>query len=304
MIEEVKRTPRQQYIRFFVFALLGIISAFSFRVGFERLARSPKENMYLKCNQELRDDFLKVNQDLEKKESQLAVMKNRDDKLYRAFFGMDPLSSTVREAGTGGAFRYQSLLTISDPDGIIDAFNKVDKLSSKVQIQYTSFSDLYRKAVDKENLIACKPSIQPISPADQYWLTSPFGFRRDPFTGKRTGHHGIDLAGPKGLKIYATGDGVVALTEVSKRGYGNEVLISHGFGYSTRYAHLQKIFVKKGEKVKRGQVIGLLGSTGRSTGPHLHYEVRLDNIPLNPFHYFYEDLTPEEFREIATNAGK
>ncbi len=304
MIEEVKRTPRQKIIRTSFFTVLVLVLALSMRVGFEQVAESVKEQRYIRYNELLREKFSDIDLDLRQKEAQLAQFRNRDDKLYRAIFGLDPLSSSVREAGTGGTFRYQSLLSISNPEDIIDAFNRVDKISSKAYVQSSSFGDLYDEAVSNQKLLACKPSIQPISPEDPFWLTSSFGYRRDPFTRLITGHHGIDLAGPYGLNVYATGDGVVTTAEVNRSGYGREVVVSHGFGYSTRYAHLQKILVKEGEKVKRGQIVGTLGSSGRSTGPHLHYEVRMNNAPLNPMYYYYEELNPEEFKQITSRVAE
>lgn len=302
MIEAVRRTPRQKIVRIFIYTGIALFSALSLRIAFESLSSSPKEKIYTQNNESLRNRFRQVEDDLKEKEKQLATLRMRDDLLYRAIFGMEPLSPSVREAGTGGTFRYQSLLSISDPDEIIDAFNRIDKLSSKAQVQSLSFGDLYEKALNKQKLLASKPSIQPISPEDPFWITSVFGIRRDPFTRLLTGHHGIDLAGPLGLEIHATGDGVVTVAEANRSGYGREVVVSHGFGYTTRYAHLQKILVKPGQRVKRGQVIGTLGSSGRSTGPHLHYEVRLNNAPLNPTYYYYEELTPGEYRQIAERA--
>ena len=133
-------------------------------------------------------------------------------------------------------------------------------------------------------------------------MTSPFGSRSDPFTKRKKFHHGIDMAGPYGLNIYATGNGKVILAEYNRHGYGKEVLIDHGFGYVTCYAHLKSINVEKGDIIKRGQIVGALGSTGRSTGPHLHYEIRYHNKPVNPMHYFHNDLTPAEFEIIASRA--
>jgi murein DD-endopeptidase MepM/ murein hydrolase activator NlpD len=212
---------------------------------------------------------------------------------------MEPLPTSIREAGTGGAVRYGSLQSISNPDLVIDVFDKLDKLHTRARIQSSSFADLEEAAVTQQQLLARKPLIQPISPEDRYWLTSTFGYRLDPFTKARRLHQGIDLAGQHGLKIYATGDGVVEEAGFNRHGYGNEVVLDHGFGYESRYAHLQDILVKPGQKVSRGDVIGTLGSSGRSTGPHLHYEIRHNNRAINPMHCYYEDLTPLEFQAMV-----
>ena len=144
----------------------------------------------------------------------------------------------------------------------------------------------------------CIPAIQPISVKDLLFISSYFGIRTDPFTFLARRHEGIDLVAEIGTKVYATGDGIVTLSKSSRKGYGNEVIIDHSFGYSTRYGHLNEIFVMEGQQVKRGQVIATVGNTGRSTGPHLHYEVRINNHPVNPM-YYYNNLTQEEFSQIV-----
>ena len=184
----------------------------------------------------------------------------------------------------------------------LDVSNQIDIISRKVRLQNNSLSDVLDEALDKQEFLARKPSINPISPADPYWLTSTYGYRKDPFTGKRTAHHGIDLAGPVGLDIHCAGAGTVIFAQMNRHGYGKEVVVDHGFGYTSRYAHLHDIDVEKGQKLKRGEVLGTLGSTGRSTGPHLHYEIRKDGRAVNPFYFFYENLSSEEYTLLASRA--
>ena len=302
---EEKKLTRKQRIRKYLFAgLVLIVISLVFRVGYEQVAKSPRLVYYEKQNEQLRQEYRELLSELQRDEQQLALLKRKDDRLYRSFFGMDPIPYSIREAGTGGSPRHSALRTLSDPDMVIDVFNKLEKLANKAQIQQNSFEQLQNRAVEKQQLLARKPSINPISPGDPSWLTSSYGYRRDPFTGRLSSHHGIDIAGPYGLDIHAAGDGVVTIAEYNRHGYGKEVLIDHGFGYSTRYAHLQELLVEPGEKVKRGQVIGKMGNTGRSTGPHLHYEVRLNNRTVNPMYYYYEDLTPDQFELIARRAAK
>jgi murein DD-endopeptidase MepM/ murein hydrolase activator NlpD len=186
---------------------------------------------------------------------------------------------------------------------VLNVSQRIDNISNKVKIQSTSLTDVLEEALNTQEFLACKPSINPISPADPIWLTSTYGYRNDPFTGRRTAHHGIDLAGPEGLDIHCTGAGTVRYAQMNRHGYGKEVVVDHGFGYISRYAHLNDIYVKKGQKVKRGEVLGTLGSTGRSTGPHLHYEIRKDNRAVNPFYFFYENLTSEEYSLLASKAA-
>jgi len=282
-----------------VFLIAGI--AVGMRMLYDNHAKSPRLVYYEKQNHQLRDNYESLSFELRNDEQMLAELRRKDDRLYRSIFGMDPLPASIREAGTGGAVMHSSLNSISDPGVVVDVFDKLDKVLMKARIQSSSFEDLEEAALQNQQLLACKPMIQPISPADQVWLTSSFGYRIDPFTKMRRAHHGIDLAGQIGLKIHATGDGVVSIAGHNRRsGYGREVVVDHGFGYQSRYAHLHEILVEPGEKIKRGQVIGTLGSSGRSTGPHLHYEITQKGRPINPFYHFFEDLTPEEYNLIAS----
>lgn len=302
-IEQAKLPFKQRIIVGVVISMLVVGTAVGMRILYDQHAKSPRLVYYEKKNNQLREAYRDLSFELREDEEMLAEFRRRDDRLYRSIFGMDPLPSSIREAGTGGAVMNSALNSISNPDMVIDVFDKVDKVLMKARIQSSSFEDLQEAALHNQKLLACKPQMQPISPADRYWLTSTFGYRKDPFTKLRRAHHGIDLAGPYGLKIHATGDGVVKVAELSRYGYGNEVFIDHGFGYTSRYAHLQDILVKPGEKVKRGQVIGTLGSSGRSTGPHLHYEITFSGRAINPMYCFYEELTPEEYNLIASRAA-
>ena len=169
----------------------------------------------------------------------------------------------------------------------------------QLYIQSISYDEIVRLANNKEKWLACMPAIVPLLNKDNYKLLSHFGYRYDPvYKNTVKMHEGIDLVGAVGTNIRATGDGVVRIAEISGRGYGNEIVIDHGFGYTTRYAHLSKILVHPGQKVNRGEIIGKLGSTGKSTGPHLHYEVRKNNVPLNPVNFFYQDLSPAEYDKM------
>lgn len=286
-------------------ALIGsglLLLAFGMRLGYEQYAKSPRLVYYEHKNEELRTEYKLLDESIQLDEARLTELKRKDDRLYRSIFGLDPLPASIREAGTGGSPRYSALQSISDPDMVIEVFNKLDKVSTKARIQSSSFDNIEELAIENQKFLASKPSIQPISPEDRYWMTSTFGYRNDPFTKKRTSHYGIDLAGPYGLAIHATGEGVVEIAEFNRHGYGREVVIDHGFGYKSRYAHLQEIKVDVGQVVKRGHVIGTLGSTGRSTGPHLHYEIRHNKKAVNPLYLFYENITPEEYQIIQDRA--
>ncbi len=279
--------------------LLGIgVLVIGSRLLLDDKLESPKVKYFTKRNTELREAYQTLNSELTKAEQVLSEIGLRDDNLYRSVFDLEPIPSSVREAGFGGSDEYSAELYSRNSEFVYSTAQKLDQLSTKARIQSVSLSTLYRKAKEQRELLRRKPSIQPISPADRFWLTSTFGYRWDPFTKARRMHQGIDLAGEVGLQIYASGDGVVVAAEYNHHGYGNEVVIDHGFGYESIYAHLDEILVKKGQNVKRGELIGKLGSTGRSTGPHLHYEIRKNSQPVNPMYFFYEDLTPGEYEEI------
>ncbi len=238
-----------------------------------------------------------------KVDSLSSVLHNKhftDDIMYREILELDSLSENIRIAGSGGHDPY-----LSQPEGfpnrILTALSvKIENLEKQISVQKDSYAEILNVAVEKKNILEHFPAITPINYADHIWISSYFGSRNDPFTFRLRTHSGIDFVGPRNTEIYSTAKGNVTLVKHSRRGYGNEVVIDHGFGYSTRYAHLNEILVKEGQKVERGELIGLMGSTGRSTGTHLHYEVRLNNRPKNPLYFFAEDLSPEEFEQLTS----
>ena len=301
--ERVKLT-RKQFTRYAALFSIGLISlAILMRFGFERFYPTPKEIIYQQKYNSLEAEYTALNIELQELEADLMELRNRDDRFYRAILSLEPYPNSIRTAGIGGAVRNQHLRNLREPGLFLDVSQRIDNISNKVKIQSTSLEIVYKEAQENQEFLARRPSINPISPADPYWLTSTYGYRKDPFTGKRTAHHGIDLAGPEGLPIHCTGDGVVSIAQVNRHGYGKEVVIDHGFGYSTRYAHLNDIYVEPGQKLKRGEVIGTLGNTGRSTGPHLHYEISKNRRAVNPFHFFYENLSSEEYTLLASRAS-
>jgi murein DD-endopeptidase MepM/ murein hydrolase activator NlpD len=301
--ERVKLTKRQLF-RYVGLFSLGLISlAVLMRVGFERFYPTPKEIIYQQEHNKLQSEYAALNSELQQVESKLIDLRNRDDRFYRAILSLDPVPGSIRSAGTGGSERGQYIMDLMDPGMVLSVSRRIDNISSKVKIQNNSLNDVLDQAVKTQRFLACKPSINPLSPADPYWPTSSFGYRKDPFTGKRTAHHGLDLAGPVGLDIHCTGAGTVILAQVNRSGYGKEVVVDHGYGYTSRYAHLKDIKVKLGQKLNRGEVVGTLGSTGRSTGPHLHYEIRHEGRAVNPYYFFYENLSPDEYTQLASQAS-
>jgi murein DD-endopeptidase MepM/ murein hydrolase activator NlpD len=290
---------------FSLYLVVIVLASVILRVGFDRFLNSPKIGHFSSQNQLLRMEYKQLNDKIARAELLLQEVQKRDDKLYRSVFDLGPVPSSVREAGYGGSeIPYAGLASNGNSDMVNKTAFNLEKLSTKAKVQSGSLVDLYVIAQSQQKLIASKPSIQPLSPADSFRITSSFGFRWDPFTNIRKMHQGLDMAGEIGLKVFATGDGIVISAEDGKNGYGREIIIDHGFGYITRYAHLQKIDVKLGQSVKRGQYLGRLGSSGRSTGPHLHYEVIFENKSVNPMLFYYENLNPVEFNEITAQALK
>jgi murein DD-endopeptidase MepM/ murein hydrolase activator NlpD len=221
---------------------------------------------------------------------------------------LDNIPSSIRDAGFGGIDRYAHLEKSIYSNLLIDCSKSLDKLLRKVYIQSVSFDTVAKNATIIGQMVDCVPAIQPLAHVSPR-ITSPFGYRRDPMFGDTRPHEGIDFGGKVGEVVFATGNGRVIAVErsMSRLSYGNMVLVDHGFGYKTRYAHLHTIIVKKGDLVKRGQQVGTLGNTGKSTAPHLHYEVLLRNKPINPANFFANDIESEDFTSIMhlgeTGAG-
>ena len=226
-------------------------------------------------------------------------LENRDDNIYRVIFEAEPIPKSIRQAGIGGVDRYANLEGFAESKLLIETAKKLDKLKSEIYVQSKSFDEVFAMARNKEKMLASIPAIQPIRNIDMRRISSYFGYRIDPFYKVKKFHEGLDFSAPKGTPVHVTGDGRVVRVIRSNRGYGNEILVNHGFGYMTRYAHLSAFKVKKGQYVKRGQVIGLVGDTGKSTAPHLHYEVIKNHHPINPIDFFFNDLTPIEYSKMV-----
>jgi hypothetical protein len=283
----------------FVFSFfIAVIVYFSYTYFFD----TPKEKILLRENSELALRFELLGIMLEDTDNLLGEIQQRDNHIYRAIFDADTISSTMRLGGIGGVTRYPQFAGLKNSDLLIDIATKLDQVTWKTYIQSKSFDEVIDLAKNKEKMILSIPAIQPISVNDLTRISDQFGTRRDPFTRERRFHQGIDFVGPIGVPIYASGNGRVVVAEYSFFGYGNVVLIDHGFGYQTRYAHLKKIDVKLGDTVVRGQKVGSLGNSGRSTGPHLHYEVIYRNRTVDPLNYFNE-MSAEEYEMMVKNVN-
>lgn len=279
-----------------VFAALVIFLAYSF---FD----SPKEKMLRREINQYKVQYEILNDRLDFLANVLEDMEHRDDNIYRVIFEADPIPRSVREAGFGGTDRYSQYEGFDNSKLISQTVQRVDQLARKMVVQSQSYDQVFEMVKDKATMLASIPAIVPISKGTER-LISGFGYRIHPIYKVLRMHTGVDFTAPMGTPIYASGDGVVVEAENNRSGYGLMVTIDHGYGYQTLYAHLSKINVKKGQRVKRGEIIGLVGNTGISTAPHLHYEVIKSGQKVNPVNYFYNDLSPEEYEKIIEAASK
>jgi murein DD-endopeptidase MepM/ murein hydrolase activator NlpD len=301
--EAIKPDLGRLLVRIGVPALAAVLLSFGIKFSLGESLPDPKEMKLQEEKEAGLARYLQVSERLMRIESSLSEIQNRDDQVYRAFYQMDPLATSLREAGLGGTDRYAYLEGYESSSFLLSLTRKVDRAGVKLEIQSGSFEEVQSHADYHWNMLNHIPSIQPVSLEDYFWVSSAFGYRTDPMSKRRTMHKGMDFAGRTGIKVYATGDGVVVRTKDSRTGFGKEVLIDHGFGYVTRYGHMQSILVHRGQQVKRGSVIGTLGSTGKSTGPHLHYEVRHFGLAKDPRNYFSDDLSAEEYSRIVSLDG-
>jgi septal ring factor EnvC (AmiA/AmiB activator) len=259
-----------------------------------------------------------MRRDLDKMKSQYAILSkrvdqmsnvmddlaSRDNGIYRAICEMDSIPDEIRKAGYGSADRYAELEGYNSTQLMEMLTGKVDRLQKQMYIQSKSYDDIIKIAKGKEKFLACIPAIMPIQNKDLRHQPGGFGWRIHPIYHTSEFHPGMDFAAPQGTEIYATGDGIVAAADDKSQGYGWHVVIDHGFGYETLYGHMSKLNCKEGDHVKRGQVIGFVGSTGLSTAPHCHYEVHKNGELMNPVNYYYNDLTPEQYALLAKLASE
>jgi murein DD-endopeptidase MepM/ murein hydrolase activator NlpD len=267
---------------------------------------SPKELLLKQENQELKLYYDILEDEVGKMNQMLGDLQQRDDNLYRVIFESEPLSDNIRRAGIGGSDRYREIKEkgLKQEELVLALSQKVDALKRQLYVQSVSYDEVTEMALRKEEYWASIPAIQPIENDNLNLLASGFGMRVHPIFKVKKMHNGVDFAAPKGTPIYSTGDGVVLSVKTVFGGYGKYVEIDHGFGFVTRYAHMNEFKVKKGQKVKRGDLIGTVGNTGSSTAPHVHYEVIKDGKFINPVNYFFKGISPEDFQKILELAGR
>lgn len=267
---------------------------------------SPSEKELRIENSRLQAQYNVLSTRLDEALGVLQDIQQRDDNLYRVVFQADPISETIRKAGYGGTNRYERLMDMANAELVVNTTQKMDVLDKQLYIQSKSFDEVVNLCKNHDQMLKSIPAIQPVSNKNLRQTASGYGTRIDPIYNTSKFHGGMDFSAAPGTDVYATGDGVVVKVGYESA-YGKTIEIDHGFGYRTRYAHLQDFRTKVGKKVVRGEVIGGVGSTGRSTGPHLHYEVIVKGERVNPVNYYFMDLTAEEYDkmiQLAANHGK
>lgn len=274
-----------------VFGSITLLLAYSY-------LDSPKEKQLKRELSEVQLQYEILQQQTELSQRVLTDLAKRDDQIYRVIFEAEPIDEAVRTAGYGGINRYKELEGYDNSTLMIETARKIDQLKRQIYIQSKSYDEVFGLAKKKTELLASIPGIQPVSNKDLTRIASGFGYRIHPIYKTSMLHEGIDFTAPVGTEIVATGNGTIVKVEPMGRGYGNNVIIDHGFGYQTLYAHMSKIKVRQGQRVIRGDLIGHVGSTGSSTGPHLHYEVMKNGQKINPINFFFNDLTPEEYEKV------
>ena len=301
---EPEKSKRYRNIAFFflgsfLFGFLGLILLLN-----TNIVNTPRE---LSLQREVKNyelQFELLDRKMEQIEDVLANIEDRDNNIYRLYFEANPIPEEQRRAGFGGINRYKSLEGFNNSEMVIATTKRLDIIKKQMAIQSKSLDEITKLAEEKEKLLVAIPAIQPINNEDLTRMASGYGWRSNPFTKARKMHYGMDFTAPKGTPIYATGDGKVTRADNNSSGYGKHIRIDHGYGYLSLYGHLSQYNVKSGQKVKRGDLIGFVGSTGRSEAPHLHYEVWKDEDRINPINFYYGSLSAEEFENMLKYANQ
>lgn len=283
-----------------VFGSIVLLLAYSF-------LDSPKEKQLKRELNTLSLQYELLQQRMVLADAVLEDLRKRDDQVYRVIFEAEPIPAEVREGGAGGVNRYRSLEGFDNSELMTSTTRDMDKLYRRLYIQSKSYDEVFELIKKKAELLAAIPAIQPITKRGTTRVASGFGYRIHPIYKTSMMHEGIDFTAPIGTEIYATGNGRVVQVEYNGRGYGNHIIIDHGFGYQTLYGHMSRFAVKPGQRVNRGDIIGYVGNTGSSTGPHVHYEVIKNGRKIDPINFFFNDLTPEEYdlvRELASQSNQ
>ena len=305
--DKIRLGIRTLLLRFLAYFLGSVIIAIIYWGVYSSFFDSPKEKALQREVDQMTIQYELIHKEMANVENVLTDLQKTDDNLYRTIFEAEPIPVTEREGGIGGVNRYESLEGYKNSNLVIETANRLDKIRKKAYVQSKSYDNLIRLAENKADMLKTIPAIIPISNKDLTRTASGFGWRIHPFYKISKFHSGMDFTAPLGTEVYATGNGTIVEVKAAQRGFGKYVIIDHGFGYMSTYAHLSNFNVRVGQKVQRGDIIGFVGSTGTSVANHLHYEIKLNGVNVDPVNYYFEDLSSAEYDkmiEIASKTGQ
>lgn len=303
--EKVRVTFKELFWKVVSYLAIGLVFATITIILSRQFLPSPAEKKRDREIEALRLQYELLSKKMDQAELVLGDLEDRDDNIYRAIFESEPIPKSMRYGGSGGSDKYAIFDSYDNGELLKSATERMDRLSKQLYVQSKSFDEVVKLAKSKEKLLASIPAIMPINQKDlAHAVTSGFGWRTHPIYKTLEFHPGMDFSAEQGTPIYATGDGVVDRADNLTQGYGNHVVINHGFGYQTLYGHMSRIAARAGQKVSRGQLIGYVGSTGLSTAPHIHYEVFKNGERVNPINYYYNDLSPAQYQLLVELSKK
>ena len=301
--EKLETPLRVKLLRIFGFVAAAFVTAALISYVAFQFIGSPKEKILQRQNANLRDKYEVLEEELESIRQQMQELEKRDNNVYRSIFEANPIPDSARARELEIQQEIAAVAKMEDNELVNSIVNSLTNISSRIKAQMASYQEIDKLIQNKELLLSHTPAIQPVSNKDLTRVASGFGYRIDPIYKTTKMHAGIDFTAPQGTPIYATADGRVSTAGNTGNGYGNHVIVNHGYGYETLYGHMVRVKARNGQVVKRGEVIGWVGSTGKSTGPHLHYEVHKNGTKIDPVYFFYNDLSPEQFDLILKRAA-
>jgi murein DD-endopeptidase MepM/ murein hydrolase activator NlpD len=301
--EKLEVPLRVKLLRIFGFVAAALVTAGLISYVAFQFIGSPKEKILQQQNENLKDNYRDLSTQIQSIEQQMKELEKRDNDVYRAIFEATPIPDSARAKELEIKKEIASILSIKDNQLVSAIMTTLNNLASRISVQQKSYDEVDELVKNKEKLLAHTPAIQPINNKDLNRVASGYGYRIDPVYKTTKFHAGLDFSAPQGTPIYATADGTVTTSGNSGNGYGNHVIINHGYGYETLYGHMVRVKTRNGQAVKRGEVIGWVGSTGKSTGPHCHYEVHKNGEKINPIYFFFNDLSPEQFDMLLKKAA-
>lgn len=304
--EEIQITFSKRLRQILIHTLSGVLLGVAFFFLFVSIVKSPKEKELTQQKNKMEGQYKALQGQMKELQGVLTDLQERDDNLYRVIFQADPIPYESRHAASINMSYYEDLMKMTNSQIVVATSKKINELRKQIYVQSRSFDEIVKLAQNHENMLKSIPAIQPVANKDLKRVASGWGYRYDPIYHTRRFHEGMDFTAPIGTDIFVTGNGTVSEAGW-QQGYGNSVKIDHGFGYETFYAHMSEIDVAVGQSVTRGEIIGQVGNTGKSTGPHLHYEVHYKGQKMNPQNYYFLDLTPEEYDrmvQLSQNAGQ